>query len=243
MDEQDYYSLDNINVENFELNDDFLIQMQQYNNLNNTNLNLNINFNNSNSNDMNDNFNSNYYLTPPLSNDSLINNPNANCYPNDYNDGENSSNLYNYILNNNFQEENQNILQTDQTTFLNYIQPFNEIINQNLNNNLSSYSLSLTEDESTSRSSASTPHIQTKNESTKQTKSSQKSQCGEPNEVTSSSSCSSSTSGEKPPQPYADIIVRAILSTNENQIQLKDIYKYMIEKYKIFSLFCFKFNN
>jgi hypothetical protein len=35
---------------------------------------------------------------------------------------------------------------------------------------------------------------------------------------------------EKPSMPYADIIVQAIFSTPENQIQLKDIYKYMIDK-------------
>jgi hypothetical protein len=244
MDEQDYYSLDNINVENFELNDDFLIQMQQSNNLNNTNLNLITNVNNSNTNvnnnnEINDNFNFNYYLTPPLSNDSLLNSPITNCYPNEYNDGEGSCNLHNYISDNNFGEENHFILQSDQNLFLNYIQPFNEIEQNQIvhhnNNDLSSYiELNLTEEESTSRSSASTPFIQTINETTKSKQnSSKKQQCGEMIEVTSSSSCSSSTSGEKPPQPYADIIVRAILSTNENQIQLKDIYKYMIDKYKI----------
>lgn len=36
--------------------------------------------------------------------------------------------------------------------------------------------------------------------------------------------------GEKPPEPYANIIVKAILSTNNNVMQLKDIYNYMIEK-------------
>jgi hypothetical protein len=35
---------------------------------------------------------------------------------------------------------------------------------------------------------------------------------------------------DKPPEPYADIIVKAILSTSEHSMQLKDIYKYMIEK-------------
>ncbi len=39
------------------------------------------------------------------------------------------------------------------------------------------------------------------------------------------------TIGEKPPEPYANIIVKAILSTNNNVMQLKDIYSYMIEKY------------
>jgi len=36
--------------------------------------------------------------------------------------------------------------------------------------------------------------------------------------------------GEKPPEPYANIIVKAILSTSNNVMQLKDIYSYMIEK-------------
>jgi hypothetical protein len=35
---------------------------------------------------------------------------------------------------------------------------------------------------------------------------------------------------DKPPEPYADIIVKAILSSSEHSMQLKDIYKYMIEK-------------
>lgn len=41
--------------------------------------------------------------------------------------------------------------------------------------------------------------------------------------------------GEKPPEPYANIIVKAILSTNNNVMQLKDIYSYMIENYEYFS--------
>lgn len=36
--------------------------------------------------------------------------------------------------------------------------------------------------------------------------------------------------GEKPPEPYANIIVKAILSTSHNVMQLKDIYNYMVEK-------------
>lgn len=43
-----------------------------------------------------------------------------------------------------------------------------------------------------------------------------------------SSNCQNN--GEKPPEPYANIIVKAILSTNNNVMQLKDIYSYMIEK-------------
>jgi len=43
-------------------------------------------------------------------------------------------------------------------------------------------------------------------------------------------------SSKKPPMPYADIIVKAILSSRrENQIQLKDIYQYMIENFEFFS--------
>lgn len=41
--------------------------------------------------------------------------------------------------------------------------------------------------------------------------------------------------GEKPPEPYANIIVKAILSNNNNVMQLKDIYNYMIENYEYFS--------
>ena len=40
--------------------------------------------------------------------------------------------------------------------------------------------------------------------------------------------------GEKPPEPYANIIVKAILSTYNNAMQLKDIYNFMIEKYVIY---------
>lgn len=50
-----------------------------------------------------------------------------------------------------------------------------------------------------------------------------------------SSSKSASLTGEKPPEPYANIIVKAILSTNNNVMQLKDIYNYMIENYEYFA--------
>ena len=43
-------------------------------------------------------------------------------------------------------------------------------------------------------------------------------------------SAAAALSGEKPPEPYANIIVKAILSTNNNVMQLKDIYNFMIEK-------------
>jgi hypothetical protein len=38
------------------------------------------------------------------------------------------------------------------------------------------------------------------------------------------------SSNEKPPEPYAEIIAKAILSSSDNQMQLKDIYQYMIDK-------------
>lgn len=37
-------------------------------------------------------------------------------------------------------------------------------------------------------------------------------------------------STDKPPEPYADIIAKAILSSDVNSMQLKDIYTYMSEK-------------
>ena len=43
-------------------------------------------------------------------------------------------------------------------------------------------------------------------------------------------SAAAALSGEKPPEPYANIIVKAILSTHNNVMQLKDIYNFMIEK-------------